>query len=74
MIKKVKWRNFNSMGNKILYFECFSGISGDMTIAALLDLGIENEYLVKELDKLNLKEYSLEISKGIKKGRIRKLK
>lgn len=37
---------------KTLYFDCFSGISGDMTIGALLDLGLDLEYLKAELQKL----------------------
>ena len=39
----------------ILYLECFSGISGDMFISALLDLGLDIKVLQKELAKLNLK-------------------
>ena len=39
---------------KILYFDCFSGISGDMTLGALLDLGIDKDLFLKELSKLNL--------------------
>ncbi len=49
-----------------LYFECLSGISGDMTIAALLDLGVEKEYLINELKKLKLNNYELEITKKYK--------
>jgi len=37
---------------KTLYFDCFSGISGDMTIGALLDLGLDLNYLRAELQKL----------------------
>lgn len=46
---------------KILYFDCFSGISGDMAIGALLDLGIEREVFLKELSGLGLDGYKIEI-------------
>jgi uncharacterized protein (TIGR00299 family) protein len=46
---------------KILYFDCFSGISGDMTIGALLDLGIDRKRFLDELAKLNLEGYRIEI-------------
>jgi len=53
---------------KVLYFDCFSGISGDMTLGALLDTGIDQKKFLDELAKLNLEEYELRIDKGIKKG------
>jgi len=53
---------------KVLYFDCFSGISGDMALGALLDLGIDKEEFKKELDKLNLKGYDIVIEKKTKNG------
>lgn len=48
---------------KHLYFDLASGISGDMIVASLLDLAGDFAYLNKELKKINLKEYSVKISK-----------
>ncbi len=42
---------------KILYFDCFSGISGDMAIGALLDLGVDRERFLRELSRLELDGY-----------------
>jgi len=54
---------------KILYFDCFSGISGDMVIGALIDAGGDTDHLEKELKKLNIKnEYELKFDKVIKNG------
>lgn len=53
---------------KVLYFDCFSGISGDMTIGALLDLGIDEGEFRTELKKLKLSGYDLIISKKVQKG------
>ncbi len=53
---------------KILYYECFAGISGDMNLGAMIDIGIKPDYLKKELEKLGLKGYELKISKGQRKG------
>lgn len=54
---------------KILYFDCFSGISGDMVIGALIDAGGDPAHLEKELKKLNMKnEYELKFSKVVKNG------
>src|SRR5262245_38030402 len=48
---------------KTLYFDCFSGISGDMTIGALLDLGLDFNYLKAELRKLPVEGYELRASR-----------
>jgi uncharacterized protein (TIGR00299 family) protein len=48
---------------KALYFDCFSGISGDMTIGALLDLGLDLDYLKTELGKLPVEGYDLKVSR-----------
>ncbi|MBU3200114.1 nickel pincer cofactor biosynthesis protein LarC [Clostridium estertheticum] len=53
---------------KILYYDCFSGISGDMNLGALLDLGIDEKYLINELGKLNLNGYEIKVSRDIRKG------
>ena len=44
---------------KIAYFDCFSGISGDMILGALLDAGLDFELFQSELTKLNLPNYKL---------------
>src|SRR5215469_4705211 len=51
---------------KTLYFDCFSGISGDMTIGALLDLGLGFDYLKTELHKLPVEGYELRMSRVIR--------
>ena len=56
------------MSMKALYFDCFSGISGDMTLGALLDLGIECDKFIKELNKLEIDEYKFEIRTVYKNG------
>ena len=53
---------------KILYFDCFSGISGDMTLGALIDLGLDQSVFLNELNKLNVSGYTLDIKKASKNG------
>ncbi len=47
----------------IAYFDCFSGISGDMTLGAFLDLGVPEAYVREGLHALSLTGYTLRISR-----------
>ncbi|MBP2079042.1 LarC family nickel insertion protein [Oceanobacillus polygoni] len=54
---------------KILYFDCFSGVSGDMTISSLVDAGGDPIHLESELKKLGMEdEYQLKWNKIVKNG------
>jgi hypothetical protein len=53
---------------KILYYDCFAGISGDMNLGALLDLGVDANYLKTELEKLNIEGFHLEIKQDQRRG------
>ncbi|MCG8605962.1 LarC family nickel insertion protein, partial [bacterium] len=52
----------------IAYFDCFSGISGDMIIGALLDAGLDFELFTTELEKLHLSGYEPESRKVVKQN------
>ena len=53
---------------KTLYFDCSSGICGNMVLGALLDIVGEDNYLLEELSKVNAKGYKIEISQKNKNG------
>ena len=53
---------------KVLYFDCSSGISGNMTLGALLELCDDSQYLENELNKLHIDGYHMHISKTKKNG------
>ncbi len=53
---------------KTAYFDCFSGISGDMIIGALLDAGLSFKSLKAELEKLDLPGYTLSRRKVTRGG------
>ena len=53
---------------KVLYFDCFAGISGDMTLGAFLDIGADPAHLERELAKLGVPGFHLEIDKTQKRG------
>lgn len=56
------------MKTDTLYLECYSGISGDMMVAALLDLGADREILKKALDSLAVPGFQVKISRVTKAG------
>ena len=53
---------------KILYYDCFAGISGDMNLGAMLDLGVDQKYLLKELGNLPVDSYKIKVSKDKRGG------
>ena len=53
---------------KILYLECNSGISGDMTVGALLDLGADRQVLENALESLGVDGYHLHFGRKVVSG------
>lgn len=49
--------------NTIAYFDCFSGICGDMILGALIDIGVEKDFFIREIEKLHLSGYKIRIKK-----------
>lgn len=57
-----------NQGNRVLYFDCYSGISGDMALGALLDCGAVLEDVQQLLQNLNLPGWRLQAEKVIRHG------
>ena len=53
---------------KLAYFDCFSGISGDMVLGALVDAGVDLRQLESELRKLNLEGWNISAEKVQRKA------
>ncbi|GAB4166255.1 MAG: nickel pincer cofactor biosynthesis protein LarC [Roseiflexaceae bacterium] len=51
---------------RVIYFDCFSGISGDMTLGALFDLGLSVEALRSELGKLGIAGWEISSEAGMR--------
>ena len=65
--RSTGWQRGTTM-SKTLYLECYSGISGDMTVAALLDLGADREVLKESLKSLPVGGFRTEITSVKKSG------
>lgn len=52
----------------IAHFDCFSGISGNMTLGALIDLGVPQEWLEAELKTRLLSDFDLTVTATSRKG------
>jgi uncharacterized protein (TIGR00299 family) protein len=48
---------------KVAYFDCFSGISGDMILGALVDLGVDVDYLKGQFKKIDISGYDIKAKK-----------
>jgi len=53
---------------KTLYYDCFSGISGDMNLAAMIDLGVPESFVIEELNKLKLNGYKINVTNSGRNG------
>jgi uncharacterized protein (TIGR00299 family) protein len=53
---------------RLLYLDCFAGISGDMFLGALLDLGVSEDALRAELSKLELPGYQISSRRMVKQN------
>ncbi len=53
---------------RVLYYDCFAGISGDMHLGAMIDAGVDPEHLINELKKLPLSGFHLHICRDERKS------
>ncbi len=69
----LKYRAGGADSLKTAYFDCFSGISGDMCLGALVDAGVPSDILAKELKKIPVGGYTL-VAKKVNRSLFRATK
>ena len=52
----------------VLYFDCYSGVAGDMILAALLDLGLDRDRWLKSLSGLEVRGFEVEFHRVVRQG------
>src|SRR6266446_5398252 len=62
------YRRTSESPMKLLYLDCFAGISGDMFLGALIDLGVSEDALRTELAKLKLPGYTISTRRVVKQN------
>jgi len=68
MLSKVEALRVTRQHMRLLYLDCFSGISGDMFLGAMLDLGVSEDKLRAELAKLKLSGYTISTRRVVKQN------
>lgn len=53
---------------RVLYYDCFAGISGDMNLGAMIDLGVDPEYLREQLRKIAIGSYEIQVRREERRG------
>lgn len=53
---------------KIAYFDCFAGAGGDMIVAAMLDAGVDADWLIEQIDSLAIEGLHIEITETTRGG------
>jgi pyridinium-3,5-bisthiocarboxylic acid mononucleotide nickel chelatase len=53
---------------RVLYYDCFAGISGDMNLGAMIDLGVDPEYLREQLQKIAIGSYEIQVRREERRG------
>ncbi len=49
---------------RVCYLDCFSGISGNMFLGALIDIGLPKSILLKEVEKLGVEPFDIEVKRN----------